>query len=200
MEPHDIELFAAIRRVVGAFDHLRIDYFIGGSVASSVLGEPRQTLDADLIAAVLGRHAGPLVELLQDAFYIDSAMILSAIEHQSQFNLIQLETMVKVDVYVSWRSDFAKSQFKRRLHRNIDENQALEVFLASPEDTVLSKLDWFRIGQGISDRQWRDVLGVLKIQANALDRAYLREWAGKLGLSELLRRAIDDAGLPPIVQ
>jgi hypothetical protein len=103
--------------------------------------------------------------------------------------------MVKVDVYVCWRSDFAKSQFKRRLHWNIHENESLQVFLASPEDTVLAKLDWFRIGQGVSDRQWRDVLGVLKIQANALDRAYLREWAAKLGLTELLRRAIEDAGL-----
>ena len=115
MDPHDIELFAAIRRVVGAFDHLKIDYFIGGSVASSVLGEPRQTIDADIIAAVLGRHARPLVELLQDAFYIDLAMILAAVENQSQFNLIQLETMVKVDVYVSWRSEFAQST-SRELH------------------------------------------------------------------------------------
>jgi hypothetical protein len=197
MNPHEIELFAALRRVVAAFEQLGVAYYVGGSVASGVLGEPRQTLDADLIAALLAGHAAPLAERLQGEFYADLPAIGEAIERQASFNLIHLPTMVKVDVYVSWRSDFARSQFARRIRVNLSSELPFEVFLASAEDTVLAKLQWYRDGGGVSDRQWRDVLGVLKVQGSALDRAYLREWAGRLNLTDLLRRALDDAGLAP---
>src|SRR5438309_121226 len=100
----EIELFAALRPVVRAFDQLGVEYFVGGSVASGVLGEPRQTLDADLIARLLGVQAGALVECLAGAYYADLPSIISAIERQASFNLIHLQTMVKVDVYVAWRS------------------------------------------------------------------------------------------------
>jgi len=102
-----------------------------------------------------------------------------------------------VDVFVSWRSEFARSQLDRRIRASISREAALEVFLASAEDTILAKLDWYRRGGGTSDRQWRDVLGVLKVQAETLDRAHLREWAARLGVADLLCRAVDDAGLPP---
>lgn len=196
MNQQEAELFAALRPIVAAFHRLEVEYYVGGSVASGVLGEPRQTLDADLIAALFARHASPLVETLRGEFYTDRPAILSAIEHQSSFNLIHLQTMVKVDVFVSWRSDFARSQFARRIRANLSSTEPLEVFLASAEDTVLAKLEWYRQGGEVSDRQWRDVLGVLKVQGDALDRVYLREWAARLALSDLLRQACDDAGLP----
>jgi len=170
---------------------------ICGSVASGVFGEPRLTLDADIVAALWGRHVDPLVTSLSGDYYVDEPMVLRAIENQSSFNLIHLATMVKVDVYVSWRSDFARSQFGRRVRANISTETPLDIYLASAEDTILSKLDWHRQGGSVSDRQWRDVLGVLKVQAGALDRDYLRDWAARLNLTDLLRRAIDDAGLPP---
>jgi hypothetical protein len=72
----------------------------------------------------------------------------------------------------------------------------VELYFASPEDTVLAKLDWFRKGGGTSDRQWRDLLGVLKVQAVALDRTYLNHWARELGVNDLLSRALEEAGLP----
>ena len=196
MSPHETELFAALRPVVAAFQRLEVEYYVGGSVASGVLGEPRQTLDADIIAGLFDRHVSPLVEMLRGEFYLDLPAIHTAIEQQSSFNLIHLETMVKVDVYISWRSDFARSQFARRIRANLSSEESLEVYLASAEDTVLAKLDWYRQGGEVSDRQWRDVLGVLKVQGDALDRAYLREWAERLALTELLRRACHDAGLP----
>jgi hypothetical protein len=196
MNPHDLELFAAVRRVVAAFDALGVDYFVGGSIASMVFGEPRLTVDADLVARLLGRHAHPLVERLGTEFYADLPAIKAAIQDGGSFNLIHLETMVKVDVYVTWRTEFAQSQFARRLRRNVGLDEPLELYLATPEDTVLAKLDWFRKGGEVSDRQWRDVLGVLKVQAAALDFAYMRDWAARLQLTPLLLRALADAGLP----
>jgi hypothetical protein len=197
MNPPDLELFAALRRVVVALNALGVEYFVGGSIASMVFGEPRLTVDADIVARLLDRHAAPLVAQLGSEFYADLPSIQAAIPDGGSFNLIHLETMVKVDVYVAWRSDFARSQFARRLRRNVGTGEPLELYLATPEDTVLAKLDWFRKGGEVSDRQWRDVRGVLKVQAEALDFAYLREWAARLGLTDLLRRALGDAGLPP---
>lgn len=197
MSPHDIELFAAVRAVVRALDQLGVDYFVGGSIASGIHGEPRQTVDADIVAALAGRQAAPLVELLRPQFYADLPSILAATENQSSFNLIHLETMVKVDIFVTWRTDFGRVQLSRRVRRALDTPEPVEFYVATPEDTVLAKLQWYRAGGETSDRQWRDVLGVLKVQAEALDRAYLRDWAARLSLANVLRRALDEAGLPP---
>jgi len=189
------ELLAAVARVVAAFDALGVDYLVGGSVASSVFGEPRQTVDADLVARVLGRHVEPFVERLAGEFYADRVAIAAAIQTQGCFNLIHLETMTKVDVFVRWRDPFAQSQFARRQKKTVGESAPLELFFASAEDTVLAKLDWYRKGGCVSDRQWRDLLGVLKVQAGALDRAYLVHWASELDVAVLLQRAFGEAGL-----
>lgn len=188
------ELLAAIVRVVRAFEALGVDYLVGGSVASSVFGEPRLTVDADLVARLLGRHAGPLVKNLAGEFYADPPAIASAIRNQSSFNLIHLETMSKVDVFVNWRGPFAEAQFARRQKKTVGQDEPVELYFASAEDTVLAKLDWYRKGGEVSDRQWRDLLGVLKVQADALDPAYLEHWANELGVADLLRRARSEAG------
>jgi hypothetical protein len=188
------ELLAAIVRVVRAFDALGVDYLVGGSVASSLFGEPRLTVDADLVARLLGRHAEPLVNNLAREFYADPPSIVAAIQNQSSFNLIHLETMSKVDVFVNWRSPFGEAQFTRRQKKSVGQDAPVELFFASAEDTVLAKLDWYRKGGEVSDRQWRDLLGVLKVQANALDWEYLERWAVELGVKDLLQRARSEAG------
>lgn len=196
MNEADTELLAAVARVVTAFDALGVEYLVGGSVASSVFGEPRQTVDADLVARLLGRHAEPLVARLTADFYADLPAINAAIQAQGCFNLIHLETMTKVDVFVRWRDPFGQSQFVRRQKKSVGEAAPLELYFATAEDTVLAKLEWYRKGGGVSDRQWRDLLGVLKIQAAALDKAYLVHWARELGVADLLQRASNEAGLP----
>ena len=152
-------------------------------------------MDADLLARLFGKHAQPLVEKLSGDFYADLHSILTAIQSQSSFNLIHLETMTKVDVFVRWRDPFAQSQFARRQRKTTAEPQPIELFFASAEDTVLAKLEWYRKGGCVSNQQWRDVLGVLKVQAQRLDRPYLTRWAEELAVSDLLERALNDAGL-----
>jgi len=194
MNEGQTELLLAVSRVAAAFEALGVEYSVGGSVASSVFGERRQTLDADLVARLFGRHAEALVERLSGDFYADLPSIVSAIERQGCFNLIHLETVTKVDVFVRWRDPFGQTQLARRQKKSVSESPALELFFASAEDTVLAKLEWYQKGGCISDRQWRDILGVIKVQGEALDQAYLQEWAGRMALGDLLEKALRAAG------
>jgi hypothetical protein len=197
MNDRNAGLLDAVVLVVGAFNDLGIEYLIGGSIASSVFGEPRTTVDADLLARILGRHAEPLFRRLQDKFYVDLQAIHNAIQNQSCFNVIHLDTMSKVDIFVRWRDPFGHSQFERRQLKPIGDSKSPEFLFASAEDTVLAKLEWYRKGGEISDRQWRDLLGVLKVGNERIDRVYLRNWAIELGLTPLLERAFRDAGFEP---
>lgn len=189
------EMLAAIRLVVSALESIHVPYLIGGSVASGVYGEPRATRDVDLVAALRTGHAGAFAAALGTGFYAHQPAIDEAITSRRCFNVIHLDTMVKVDVFVAKEDDFTRSQFARRSRKQIGQGSPLDACFASAEDTVLTKLDWYRQGGGVSDRQWNDVLGVLKVQGPALDLAYLKEWAHRLGLTDLLQQALDDAGL-----
>jgi len=193
MQPGDA--LTAVLPVIAVFDRLGVPYYVGGSVASSAHGFMRATVDADVVADLEPRHVAGLVESLEADYYIDAAMIRGAIANHSCFNVIHLATSFKVDVFVPKNRGFDRAALARKEKRSLDpDSPAIQVFLASPEDTVLSKLEWYRLGDEASDRQWRDVLGVLKTQQSRLDRPYLEKWATELGVADLLHRAWEEAG------
>lgn len=153
----------------------------------------RSTLDVDIVADVRPEHIRPLIVALASDFYTDEEMMRSAIEHHRSFNLIHYETAFKVDIFVRKTRLFDEMQLERLRRAVIATEPEQSVYVMSPEDTVLSKLEWYRMGDEISDRQWRDVLGVMKVCAEELDLAYLRRWAGELAVSDLLERALQEA-------
>jgi hypothetical protein len=191
-----LDILVPIIPLVDAFEQLGVSYYIGGSVASSAYGLPRTTIDADLVADLRIEHVRPLVQQLQNAYYIDADMIRDAIKHRSEFNIIHFETMLKVDVFIQKTRAFDRETRRRVRQEKLDETSSDHVFLlASPEDVILNKLEWYKMGGEVSDRQWNDILGVLKVQGTSLDLAYLRQWAATLGVTSLLDRALEDAGL-----
>jgi hypothetical protein len=186
-EPVEVTL-----KVTGVLERLGVPYLISGSLASVLYGMVRTTQDADIVAEMRLEHLAPFVAALQNEFYVDDQMISRAIQRRSSFNIIHRETMFKVDVFVPSPRPFLQSQLARaQRHTFLFENEVSAKF-ASPEDTILSKLEWYRLGDEISERQWRDVLGVLKVRAGELDLDYLRKWAGELKVSALLERALKE--------
>jgi len=187
-------LWKALLPVIEALTALHVPYYVGGSIASSVTGVARATLDADLVAALQGEHAEPLATMLSQYYYVDVEMIQQAIRRCSSFNVIHLATMFKIDVFVPEDTPFARANMQRRVALHVPEAGRF-LHICAPEDIVLHKLIWYQAGGGVSDRQWYDLQGVLRLQAPGLDLAYLQRWAVELGVAALLRRAMEEAGL-----
>lgn len=182
--------------VAQTLERLGILYAVGGSLASSLHGVMRSTLDVDIVADMRLEHIPALVAALSKEFYADDEMMGAAIEHHSSFNLIHYETAFKVDIFIRKLRPFDQIQLERRQHLVIATEPEESVYVVSPEDIVLAKLEWYRMGGEVSERQWRDVLGVLKTRAGELDLDYLRRWADELKVNDLLERALGEAGTP----
>lgn len=190
------DILTALEPIIDAFKKLGVSYYIGGSVASSVYGTARATIDVDLVADVKSQHVKALVKLLESEYFIDEEMIAEAIHRRTTFNLIHLEAMLKIDVFVVKDDPYSREAFQRKKKDTLDvQQEAHQFYFASPEDVILSKLKWFRMGGDVSEQQWRDVLGVLKVQGDLLDMGYLRNWATALKLIDLLEQALRDAGM-----
>jgi predicted nucleotidyltransferase len=175
-------------------DELGIKYVVVGSFASSARGFQRATRDVDILARIGLDDVDSLYQRLATRYYIDRLSIRSAVINRSHFNAIHLDSMFKVDVFVPSDSDrLSQQQLSRQLPEKLTPDSDAIVYVATAEDTLLAKLIWYRKGHEVSDRQWADVLGIIRLQGERLERAYLEDWAEKLGIRELLNRALDEA-------
>jgi hypothetical protein len=180
----------ALDGVVAAFEAMGVPYFVAGSVASMAYGVMRTTLDVDVVADLRVEHVRPLAAALADAYYADAELIADAVRERASFNLIHLETMFKVDVFVLKRDAYDQQAFARALRRHLEDAPGgPEVSVEAPEDVILNKLRWYELGGRVSEWQWDDLIGVLRVNASGLDHTYLQRWARDLGLAELLTRA-----------
>lgn len=186
---------SALVPLIEAFQALGIAYHIGGSVAGMAHGVTRTTLDVDLVADLRVEHILPLIERIQTDYYADEAVIRGAVRDTASFNLIHLATMDKIDVFVLKRGEYDRQAFLRADLRPLDgEPDSPLFFVETAEDVILNKLRWYRSGGEVSERQWSDVQGTLRVQRGSLDAAYLRRWAQGLAVLDLLERALQQAG------
>jgi len=153
----------------------------------------RFTQDADIAVKPFLPVADEFFNAVKDEFYVSKEAMGEALRSHGSFNLIHFETSFKIDLFVQGPSEFEQQLLIRSRRVKLSTPGSREVCVVSPEDIVLLKLRWFRDTGGTSERQWADVMGVLSVQASALDYQYLTGWARKLGLNELLERAIAQA-------
>ena len=179
-------------KVTEALERCRIGYFLGGSLASSFQGEPRATNDVDLVVDLQEGQVEALAAALGADFDIDDVALRRAAAERSSWNVIYLPSATKIDLFILRASSFDRSEFARRQRVEVRAGRAL--FVKSPEDSVLRKLLWYREGGEVSDRQWRDVVQVLRQSRALIDHRYLDEWGFELGVADLLASAEAEAG------
>jgi hypothetical protein len=184
-EPIEVTL-----KVTQVLESLGIPYLISGSLASTLYGMVRTTQDSAIVAEMRIEHLQSFVSALQGEFYLDEEMIAESIQRHTSFNIIHQETMFKVDVFIPQPRPFLQSQLIRSQKQTFQFETEVSAKFASPEDTILAKLEWYRLGGEVSERQWRDILGVLNLQGDRLDFQYLHNWAGRMGIQDLLRRVL----------
>lgn len=181
-----------LSQVTTILDQQNIPYVLVGSFASSIHGMYRSTADIDIVADIQPEQIHPLFDVLRNSFYVDEHAMRDAVAQKRSFNAIHFDSVFKVDIFVAKSDEFSLSQLSRRELRKLFPDKDEAVCVATAEDTILAKLRWYRAGQETSNTQWNDVLGILGTSRNSLDAEYLHMWAEKLGVMDLLQRALDD--------
>lgn len=180
-------LFERLRRML---ESSGMPYMLTGSYASAVHGTPRATQDIDIVIGPSPAQLGTLLEQLADtAYYVSREAALDALARRSQFNVIDFETGWKVDFIIVKAREFSREELARRRAIEVD---GVPLYVASAEDVVIAKLEWAKLGA--STRQLEDVAGIVRMQAEQLDRAYVERWVAELGLSAQWSEALVKAG------
>jgi hypothetical protein len=188
----ELDVIQVAVRVAKAIESVGGEYFVGGSLASSIDGDPRATNDIDFVLDLPVGRAGDLRDALGSDFEVDVDLVREALLHGTCANCFYLPRVLKVDFFGHAHGEYDDSEFGRRRAVVVDDH-GTSLFVKSPEDTVLRKLAWYRAGGEVSERQWRDVRGVIRHAADQLDASYLERWATQLGVRDLLVRVTQEA-------
>lgn len=185
---------SAFARLLAVLDRMEIPYLVGGSVASSAHGVPRTTLYVDLVVDLGPERIDEFADDLHGEFYADADIIREAFARGRAANLIHLGTAWKFDLFPLRRDEYSRISFARRSFREVrpDGKEAVECAIASAEDTILRKLEWYRAGGGTSERQWSDLRDVSRAARGRLDLEYMRKWAAELTVGDLLESLLDE--------
>lgn len=175
--------------VADILERLGIPYHVGGSIASSAHGMYRASADIDFVIDPTSDQLDALVHALEPGFYVSRSAVAKALSNRSTFNAIHDETSFKIDFFIKGTAPFDAEELRRSIRQEVGGERGQAVLLKSPEDTVLRKLEWFRRGGEVSERQWQDVLSILAAARGQLDETYLERWALELGVADLLDRA-----------
>jgi hypothetical protein len=182
-----------------AFDTLRsaleragVRYAVGGSWASTAFGEPRFTNDVDILAELTQENLDGLLRHLPETFYVDADEALRAIRGGRPFNAIHMPTVLKFDFFPAGAFPLGTEELDRAISLADTGLSKGPARFVTPEDILLAKLYWFRSGGEVSEVQWRDITGVVRGSGTTLDHRYLEQSAAKLGVSDLLNRALSE--------
>ena len=176
-----------VGRLLRRLETLGIPYMVAGSVASSHHGRPRATNDADVVIDPTPEALDALLAALPaDGYYVDARIAREALRARRLFNVIDSETAFRVDLMIRKERPFSREEFARRERRELE---GLPVFVATAEDTILSKLEW-ATKAGEAERHLADALGVLQVSGGRIDRAYVERWAAALGVDDVWRELL----------
>jgi hypothetical protein len=180
---------SALEAALEKLEEADIAYMITGSYAGNLYGVPRTTYDADIVIEARQGSLDWFIKSIEEDFYVSPESVKEAWEHERIFNIIHLETGLKIDLIIRKSRAYSQEEFNRR---RLEPFLNSEYWFASPEDVILTKLEWAKTGQ--SERQFRDTLGIAQIQGKKLDKEYLVFWAGRLSLQQELARLFKEFG------
>lgn len=181
---------AVLIEISRVLEELDIAYVVVGSFASSMRGLYRATADVDIVADINLDQVTPLMAALQENFYLDEQAVRRAVTQHRSFNAIHFDSVFKLDVFIPSESDFSRQQLSRRQLERVSTDDSQGIYVATAEDTILAKLNWYRAGGEVSSTQWSDVLGIIGTQGSDLDIEYLREWADRWNVRDLVEKAL----------
>ena len=188
------DLLAALLPVASALQRLGVPFYVGGSVASTFHGAIRSTFDVDVICDLRPEHVDRFLSAFGSEFYVSETAVRAAVEQRSCFNLIHLPTAFKVDMFVSRNRSFERAALDRAMPQRLAEGQGADVPVATAEDVIVAKLEWFRLGDESSERQWDDVARLVALLGSTLDLGHMRRMAAFLGVEDLLAALLSETG------
>jgi hypothetical protein len=190
-EPSVKDILGVALRVAAGLERVQARYALVGSLASSLQGDPRSTNDIDFVSTLSAEQIPEFVAALGEEFDVDEAALADSIRTIGSWNIYFLPWMTKIDLFaLDSANELRRTQLSRAVPTRIGD---VALIILRPDDSVLSKLLWYRDGGGVSDQQWRDILGVLRVSRAQLDDQYLDVWASRLGLDSLLAKARREA-------